>query len=208
MTKDSKINIKIEVSRDQSSGELTITAHFNTNAPNIMINNNEYLWIPTDEEKDLLFEAFDLLPLTKTIKPTEKIITKPSLIKEEPVYEPEIKEKTPPHILDEKKQNDEPIFEKPKELNVFETTHGKIDSNEFTREEPKIEDNNMKVKVDVKTEEKKEDRGIIVESDEEAIEAALKRYRTKEEDRSIREVDEQTIIDRVLSQKKKGKWKR
>ncbi|MDH7507357.1 MAG: hypothetical protein QHH15_06210, partial [Candidatus Thermoplasmatota archaeon] len=49
----------------------------------------------------------------------------------------------------------------------------------------------------------KEER-IMVEADDAAIEAALKKH--KEEDNSFVEVDEQTIIDKVLSQKKKGKW--
>jgi len=48
------------------------------------------------------------------------------------------------------------------------------------------------------------DKAIIVEADADAIDAALKK-RTKKDD-SIIEADEQTIIDKVLSQKKKGRW--
>jgi hypothetical protein len=50
---------------------------------------------------------------------------------------------------------------------------------------------------------KKEER-VIVEADDAAIDAALKRH--IDDDKSFVEVDEQTILDRVLSQKKKGKW--
>ena len=44
------------------------------------------------------------------------------------------------------------------------------------------------------------------EADNDAIEKALKKHVDTENDDSMKEVDEQTIIDRVLSQKKKGKW--
>jgi len=45
---------------------------------------------------------------------------------------------------------------------------------------------------------------MVVEADQDAIEAALKKH-TKE-DETLVEADEQTIIDKVLSQKKKGRW--
>ena len=35
MTKDDKINIKLEVCRDKTSGKLLIIAHFDENAPNV-----------------------------------------------------------------------------------------------------------------------------------------------------------------------------
>ena len=46
---------------------------------------------------------------------------------------------------------------------------------------------------------------MIVEADADAIDDAIKKH-TKEDDESIVEADEQTIIDKVLSQKKKGRW--
>jgi hypothetical protein len=57
---------------------------------------------------------------------------------------------------------------------------------------------------ELKTLEEEKDKAIIVEADADAIDAALKK-RTKK-DESIIEADEQTIIDKVLSQKKKGRW--
>ncbi len=38
------------------------------------------------------------------------------------------------------------------------------------------------------------------------IENALKKHQASDEDKTIVEADEQTIIEKVLSQKKKGKW--
>ena len=57
---------------------------------------------------------------------------------------------------------------------------------------------------ELKTLDEEKDKAIIVEADADAIDAALKK-RTKK-DESIIEADEQTIIDKVLSQKKKGRW--
>lgn len=67
---------------------------------------------------------------------------------------------------------------------------------EPTENEPKSDEKEIK---------KMEDEKIIVEADSDAIEAALKRH-IHDEDSSFVEADEQTIIDKVLSQKKKGKW--
>jgi hypothetical protein len=48
------------------------------------------------------------------------------------------------------------------------------------------------------------DEGIIAKADDAAIERALKK--NVDDDKIIKEVDEQTIIEKVLSQKKKSKW--
>ena len=53
----------------------------------------------------------------------------------------------------------------------------------------------------------KEDGGKIAEVGNNSVEDAIKRH-LKEEDDLLKEADEHTIIDKVLSQKKKGKWKK
>ena len=45
---------------------------------------------------------------------------------------------------------------------------------------------------------------VIIEADDAAIDAALKKHWERE--KSFVEADEKTIIDKVLNQKKKGKW--
>ena len=207
MTKDNKVNIKIEVCRDKNSGKLSLLAHFNANASNIKIEKNEYFWWPTPEEKDLLNEAFELMPLTQTMASPKPVQTTP-----EPAI---IEEPTTPNIDTE--------IKKPTELLPLEKEEKPAEF-EITTEEPKKDDiieeinkNDLDTKVDIKTPEptkdeitennkKEEDEGIIVEADAEAIDAALKKHVDKDKDESIVEADEQTIIDKVLSQKKKGKW--
>ena len=61
---------------------------------------------------------------------------------------------------------------------------------------------------DKHTEPKKDEDTTIISADADAIDAALEKRRRSKKDDSIVEADEQTIIDKVLSQKKKGKWAR
>ena len=262
MPEDNKVNIKIELGRD-NSGKLRLIAHFNSKAPNVFIDKNEYIWMPTIEEKDLINDAFGFIPSNTSIsnekpdlteieheikeeiasEPEPIIETKPEIEKEippepDPVVEeePELKADTfdekeielepekeieEPEIKTELEEpvDDEPsVFEKIKEDLIInkpeeEPDDLKIEDIEEPKNEmePKIEIKEEKQEVapqDKKDEEKELEKGLIVEADEEAIQEALKKHDkfNDEKDNSMREVDEKTIIDRVLKQKKKGKW--
>ena len=211
MVRDNKINLKLEVCRDKTSGKLSIMARFNENAPNIFKEKGCYLWMPTPEEKDFLNEAFALIPLntphiTSNItppKPRRNIAAKAIS-----GFGPEIPDDEPDDI---------PTIEKADESSVFEAVSNdkktieiekdiKIQREEIPiiRNKPIVVEESKEPEFDESEPEKKYDRGIIVEADSEAIDAALKKYTSK--DKSFVEADEQTIIDKVLSQKKKGKW--
>jgi hypothetical protein len=235
MTKDNKINIKIEVCRDNNSGKLQIMAHFDGKAPNVTIDKNDYSWWPTVEERDLINEAFGLLPSTSntTSFPTptetrkEEAITEPVIEEEKPSSEPIIEEEIKPSpepetIIKEEESEELPPIEKTEEESIFGVADKETKPMDYEEkieeieEEIKKEKEDLDAKVDIKSTdeidtesakiEKEEDEGIIVEADSEAIEAALEKHSDKDD--SIVEADEQTIIDKVLSQKKKGKWRR
>ena len=88
--------------------------------------------------------------------------------------------------------------------------------------EPKVEkieikkDGSLEAKIDVKLEERSkteqpskqeiEEKSTIVEVGDESLEDAIEKHIKKDE--PLKEADEHTIIDRVLSQKKKGRWKK
>jgi hypothetical protein len=270
MTNNDNISIKLELNKDKTTGKLAITARFNSNAKNVKIENGNYFWMPTIEEKDLINEAFDTFygkaPPTTTHTPepknTESTTTvkstvdsilnkqkeeepikeepiKEEPIKEELIKEEPIKEEPPETIIEneskvkdsgpesnfnaetqedikEDEDKDLPPLEEKETPSVFEITDDDIKKDEPTeKKEPTDEDLSPKVKVndpdnkddtkDSKKDDKKEDEDIIVEADDEAIEAAIKKH-TADNDDSIVEADEKTIIDKVLSQKKKGKW--
>ncbi len=193
MTKSDKINIRIEVYKDKNTGRLSIRTHFDSNAPNVITDSQGYVWIPTFEEKEFINEAFQLFPM-ETLSPNkekpqrteENLDTKPT------VNFPKNEKQEEPTIF---KQTDNDNLDKSYEKNVFQK---KADTDnkkyELKQDEPTSYDKEMI---------KKEER-VIVEADDAAIDAALKRH--MDDDKSFVEVDEQTILDRVLSQKKKGKW--
>lgn len=219
MTKDDKIKIKIEVCRDQTSGKLSIMAHFNSNAPNVHQDKDGYVWVPTVEEKDFIAEAFELMPVGGSItshdKPSPKL-EEPKDVKLSPKIEEEIDELPTTIPKEDKKESlSSSSPEKQDDPSAFEVTGEDTKKDDFSKEiEKEIEEALPKTeeppkddkKSDEKTDKKEIDEGLIVEADSDAIEAALNKHNANDE--TIVEVDEQTIVDKVLSQKKKGKWSR
>jgi len=228
MAKEDKIHIKLEICKDEQSHGLTIMTHFDESAPNFFKDKEGYFWVPTVEEKDFLNEAFELAPSSETKTTHEKPVDMPSEKKEEaPAFEPVVDKKeeatTPEPIVDEKEETPlpepTPVVEKEEEkteelpLSPFENKEmqepvdmpsleqtEKEEIFEVTREEPAPPHTDNATK--------EEDKGVIVEADDHAIEKALKKRQAKEDSSSIVAADEKTIVEKVLSQKKKGKWSR
>jgi len=61
MDKNENIHIKLEISRDPSTGALNLMTRFDANAPNFIKDDNGFSWSPTKEEREFLNEAFDLV---------------------------------------------------------------------------------------------------------------------------------------------------
>jgi len=207
MTKDKNIKIKLELYKE-NSGNMGLIIHFNKDSSNVILEDGEYLWMPTVEEKEIINESFALVNNSgKNFSQSEyeerKEIT-PKLESEriKPELEPE-PEKEPLS-----KKDVEP--EKPAVFKVTEE-HKNPSFDEEIPEPPREEVSKTPDKTQEKPketgDEKKMEDAIIVEADSDAIEAALKKHQKKDEDDdSIVEADEKTIIDKVLKQKKKGKW--
>lgn len=209
---DNKIHIRVELAKD-NSGKLSLMAYFSEKAPNVAKDSEGYYWIPTTEEKDFLNDAFGLMPGMEikhlSGENIEKQIEEPeSIIEEKP--EPPIVEK--PETITENNEDAHIIEEKPEEIisappEKQENKPDDIPNFEKNSEDPIFEVTQKDTEVkDTSGEEKPDEEEILVKADEAAIEAALKKK--EEKDKSLVEADEQTIIDRVLSQKKKGKWSR
>jgi hypothetical protein len=221
MVKDNNVNITIEVCKDKNSGNLYIRAHFDTKAPNVFKDKDFYTWMPTIEEQSLLNDAFEFMPIDSSlsIKETPKLEIKEK-IDEKPIsqFSTEKEPNLDPKIeIEEKKEEpiELPKIEKQQESDLFEVTDENLEKDNIKIEEKPSKDN-FETVPEKKEEEKEkeipisskieEDDGIIVEADSDAIEAALEKHmNTKDE--TIVEADEKTIIDRVLKQKKKGKWR-
>jgi hypothetical protein len=212
MSKDSKINLRLEVFKDRNSGKLSITAHFNHNAPNVYRDKDGYIWMPTEEETELLNEAFDLIPTDTPAahSPKDNLPKWGEDKKIIPTPKPETKTEQEKYVEAPPPLNREPT--------VFKANANSIRTEEFVKDvnlphkdiqdKPYEHERKEQPKFDEKeTEKTQEDEGFIVEADENAINAALKKH-VEKDDKSFVEADEQTIIEKVLSQKKKGKWSR
>lgn len=66
MSADDEIFIKLEISRDKTSGELAIIIRLKKSAPNLFVENNNIEWFPTIMEKNLINDTFDLFSNKKT----------------------------------------------------------------------------------------------------------------------------------------------
>ena len=209
MLKDPNIYLKLEVTRDKISGDLNIIAHFDLNAPNVFLDEKGYFWLPTEEEKDLLGDSFELMPSAKTKPSLEKIeiqsTPRPEIQQRTESIKPtqsvptsEIKQKPVSESLFEleKKEKPWPPLEKPNDEATFEIIENVISDEIEQKEETKAENTEVNIE---------EDEGMIVKADSDAIEKALKRH-IEEKDGSMVEADEKTIVDKVLKQKKK--WKK
>lgn len=206
MSKEGKIYIKLEICKDNYSNVLTIVTHFDENAPNVFKDNEGYYWIPTVEEKDFLNDAFNFIPARNSPPVPEKFAPPPMTEKKESEpqelkmeHEFESVPRPVPEKEEDEKQSPLPFENKDKEEHVDMHPLERSDKEEVfeveSEKEPKVEE-----------EMPEENKGIIVEADDSAIENALKRHQESAEERSIVEADEQTIIEKVLNQKKKGKW--
>ena len=144
---------------------------------------------------DTLHTEFELLVVSSGFKPEET--------KDSPELQSPTNESKPEDTSPVKKPEDTSINTDSTEDIKTDNINKKIERDDIPSDidEPIIEE--LKAK-DLKTLEEEKDKAIIVEADADAIDAALKK-RTKK-DESLIEADEQTIIDKVLSQKKKGRW--
>lgn len=192
--------------------------YFDPNAPNFCKDEEGYFWCPTLEERDFLNEAFEVIPNKDQIasypleKREEKVVvprpveTKPQVDVEH--RRPEIKPQERREVMPEPQT---PVVREYKkqweESSPFEKKDWKNSA-----DQPPLEKKDKEAVFEVTEEESKPkdideiNEGIIAKADDAAIERALKK--NVDDDKTIKEVDEQTIIEKVLSQKKKGKWSR
>ena len=191
MVRDNNINVRLEICKDKNSGKLSIRAHFDLNAPNVEMDKDGYIWMPTFEEKEFINEAFQLFPVNAYTPSKEKIQRTEEALNKKPFDSlPKIEKQKEPSVFQKTDDVENEHFEK----NIFEKRvdiHNKRYESE--REEP----------TDQEKETRRKEEKFILEADDVAIDAAIKRH--LENDKSFVEVDEQTIIDKVLNQKKKGK---
>jgi len=168
--------IKLELCKSKNSGEFAIRIHFDQNAPNLFRNGDNYSWMPTTEEINILNEASDLVAVNKVGRVYEKDNNAPLM--NNPSTEPPVSHEG---------QNtfDTPTPETLEKATYREETN-KGYENDYSNNEIEQDENKISVS----------------ESDRQAIEAALEKHR--ENNNFLSESDEQKIIERILNQKKQN----
>jgi len=176
MGEENEIYIKLELCKSNNSDEFAIKIHFDQNAPNLFRNGENYSWMPTLQEINIMNEASNLISSNKIGRPNEKTMDKSHVNKMslEPPVNLEVKNTfdTPPLETSEKTKNHEETD------NVYEKNYS---NNQIIQDENKIS---------------------VSESDRKTIEAALKKHR--ENNNFLSESDKQKIIERILNQKKQN----
>jgi hypothetical protein len=165
-------------------------------------------------EPEIIKEEKPEPEIIKEEKPEPKIVIEEEFTPK-PEFKSEIKEETTKEQPKVDTPQEPPNVEKSQESDVFEVTDENI-QDDFSKDDMKKEEPTIQKipeqKMDKPEKEEtissrlEEDDGIIVEADSDAIEAALEKHMGSK-DKTIVEADEKTIIDRVLKQKKKGKWR-
>jgi hypothetical protein len=230
MAKDNKIYVKILLEKEKSSGNMILTAHFDPQAPNYSKDKNGFLWYPTEAEIDFINEAFELIPRYKTTdrhfvnktQEEQKVTAPPvekQLEKEDKEVEQEdledyrssdsaktVEEPVEPETQNESEDHLEPESP-PEEYEKQSDTPPEPEETQFEVEE---QDTTTQEELDQQeAEQKKQEEKILVEADEKTIDDMVKRKTGEiDDDGLLVEVDKATIIDKVLKQKKKGKWQR
>jgi len=176
MGEENGIYIKLELCKSKNSDEFAIRIHFDQNAPNLFGNGENYSWMPTTEEINILNEASDLIEANKIGRSYEKTN-----------YTPPISNTTTKTPVSHEGQNtfDTPPLET-SEKGAYREETNKGYENSYSSNEIKQDENKLSVS----------------ESDRQAIEAALEKHR--ENNNFLSESDEQKIIERILNQKKQN----
>ena len=212
MVKEDNIHIRIELRKDEISGKLKLMTYFDHNAPNFSKDEEGYFWCPTIEERDFFKKAFEFIPnkdqiMGHPLEKREERVVAPRPVETKPQVNVEYRRPERREVMPEPQTPVVKEYKKPWEkLSPFE----KKDWKKSTALPP-LEKTQREAVFEVTEEESKPkdideaDERIIVKADDAAIERALKKN-VDDDDKTIKEVDEQTIIEKVLSQKKKGKW--
>ena len=172
MAKNENIFVKLQIEKDQNSGDLTLNIQFDKNAPNFINDKNEIRWSPTLAEIDFIEETFEMISHRKSQSSNRQYTANPP---------------TPPPVESEKPP--------------------KLESEEQQFESLPKEEESKSSSPSSNAEGKDSQHKIFVQANEETIDEVLKRKIGDFDDGLIVEADEKTIIDRVLKQKKKGKWR-
>ena len=68
MKKNENIHVKLQIGKDENSGELTLNIRFDKDTPNFFTDKDVISWCPTIEEINFVNEAFEMMSKRKSHK--------------------------------------------------------------------------------------------------------------------------------------------
>ena len=145
MGEENGIYIKLELRKSKNSDEFAIRIHFDQNAPNLFRKGENYSWMPTTEEMNIMNEAYDLIAANKIERPYEKT------------------NYTPP-------VNNTPPLETSEKTTYREETNNGYENNEIRQDENKISvSESDRQAIEAALEKHRENNNFLSESDEQKI---------------------------------------
>ncbi len=195
MKKNENIAISLQVQRNKESKALFLCVQFDKAAPNFTVDNDCITWYPTNDEIDFIADAFHLIGEQKEEKKSES-----------PELAPELKPtkssafSTEVQHREEKEREEKEIFEPNPDIKPMEPS---IRSSEI-RIPPLSDDLEINPNADAARGKGNEiDEKIFVQADDKKIDEILKRRRARIEKEMADELEEKSIMDRMLKTKKK-----
>lgn len=82
MRKSDNIFVKLQIEKDENSGELILNIHFEKDTPNFFTDKDVISWCPTIEEINFVNEAFELIAKNKGFKQKKINVEKQTLPEE------------------------------------------------------------------------------------------------------------------------------
>ena len=156
MAKNENIFVKLQIEKDQNSGDLTLNIQFDKSAPNFINDKNEIRWSPTLAEIDFIEETFEMISHRKSHSSNRQYTTNPP---------PPVETEKPPKLESEKQQFEPlPKEEESKSSSPSSNTEDKDNQQKiFVQANEETIDEVLKRKVG------DFDDGLIVEADEKTI---------------------------------------
>lgn len=170
---------------DNSTQDIHLKTVFNPKAPNVNNDKNDFSWEPSEDEINFLHKAFTMFETRKFEKTVDDRINERSRSSKQEYVQ------SPDENTIETASNDETQLNDPEEeQEIFETPVSQADSKEPIDEETDFEEIPQK------------EDNVLVSADAKTIDEIVKRKRG-ESDESIKQVTDDTILEKILKQKKK-----
>ena len=137
VAKTSNIHVKVELDRNPETNAILLKTVFNPKAPNISNDKKEFIWEPTPDEIDFLFQAFNLFP-SSSQKQTNDVSKESG---ESKTYKTTDEASNEPDWAHEKEDQQKPFDEEASTKEITASSENEFDTSEESSGSSSIDDN-------------------------------------------------------------------